>query len=103
MIDKVKSEIETLGFNQMIEGVMRTWPGQPNFNIDHCWLNIPWRLISYKNVERAFSDHNLVLVNLRMSTSSKGEIEMEWTFRTIKIELLQLIGHNLTVVITWTY
>ena len=66
MIDKIKTDIETLGFNQMVEGVTRTWPGQPDTNLDHCWLNTPWRLIAYRNTERAFSDHNLIWVNLHM-------------------------------------
>ena len=66
MIDKVKVDIETLGFNQMIDGATIIWKDQPDSNIDHCWLNSPWRLNFYKNVDRAASDHNLILINLGM-------------------------------------
>ena len=66
MVDKVKTEIETIGFNQMVADITRTWPGVPDSNIDHCWINTPWRFSSYKNLARAYSDHNLILIIFHM-------------------------------------
>ena len=72
MVDKVKLEIETLGFSQMIQGVTRTWPGQPDSNVDHCWMNTPGRMISFKNLDRASSDHNLILVVFKTKIKSRN-------------------------------
>ena len=44
MVDKIKAEIETLGFNQMVENPTRSWPGVPDSTIDHCWINTPWSI-----------------------------------------------------------
>ena len=45
MIDRVKTEIEILGFHQMVAGITRSMKGQPDSLLDHCWLNEPSRLI----------------------------------------------------------
>ena len=73
MVEKVKTQIETLGFSQMVQGVTRTWPGQPDSNLDHCWVNAPGRLISVKNLDRAASDHNLILVVFKTKIKTKNK------------------------------
>ena len=65
MVEKVKVEVETLGFQQMVQGPTRTLRDQPQSNLDHCWMNNPGRLIFHKNLERAYSDHNLILIQFR--------------------------------------
>ena len=65
MVDLVKEEIETLGFYQLVEGMTRCWNAQPDSLIDHCWSNVPQKLVYHKNVVRAFSDHNLIVENFR--------------------------------------
>ena len=65
MVDKTKDEIETLGFFQVIQGMTRSWSGQLDSQIDHCWTNAPQRLIFQKNLVRSFSDHNLLIISFR--------------------------------------
>ena len=65
MVDKIKQEIETLGFQQIVEGITRTWSGQPDSLLDHIWLNNMDRIIYKRNIVRSFSDHNLLLISLR--------------------------------------
>ena len=48
MVDKVKLEIETLGFHQMVKGITRAWNGKPDSCIYHCWMNTPARLFFCK-------------------------------------------------------
>ena len=65
MIDRVKIDIETEGFFQVVEGFTRSWNNQPDTLIDHCWLNVPAKVIYHRNLVRASSDHNMILVSLR--------------------------------------
>ena len=65
LIDKVKDEVESIGFVQMVEGATRSWSNQPDSQIDQCWLNAPIRLVHHKNLVRAFSDHNLIVTLVR--------------------------------------
>ena len=83
MVDRVKEDIETLGFGQIIQGVTRTWPGQPDSLIDQCWMNSLGRIIYYRNIERAFSDHNLIIVSFR--TKRRIEDKHEVVKREMKI------------------
>ena len=65
LTEKVKNEIETLGFHQMTRSFTRCWTGVPVSLIDHCWTNVPGRMTFEKNLVRASSDHNLVIVSFR--------------------------------------
>ena len=65
LIDKVKDEVETIGFVQLVEGATRSWSNQPDSLIDQCWLNAPIRLVHHKNLVRAFSDHNIIVTLVR--------------------------------------
>ena len=66
----------------MIPGVTRSWPGQPDSNLDHCWMNTPGRLVYFKNIDRSFSDHNLILVAFK--TKNKIQDSHEFTKRERK-------------------
>ena len=66
MIDSTKTQIETLGFTQMIREVTRSWPGKEDSIVDHFWTNDPDRVISLRNQVRAHSDHNMISTILRM-------------------------------------
>ena len=57
------------GFYQMVRGKTRSWPGVPDSLIDQCWMNCPTRLVYLKNLERSYSDHNLLLLSIRMKES----------------------------------
>ena len=73
MIEKIKLEIETLGFVQLVQGFTRTWPGNEDSCVDHFWSNGPERIISVQNLVRAGSDHNLIMAVVRMERESTGE------------------------------
>ena len=64
-VDKMKTDIETIGFHQQVTGFTRSWPGQPNSLIDHCWMNSPQKLIHCKNICKGYSDHNLTSISIR--------------------------------------
>ena len=66
MVDRVKSEMETCGFFQIIKGFTRTWPHQRDTAVDHCWSNSEDRVINHSNVVRAGSDHNVIAIRVRM-------------------------------------
>ena len=65
MVELVKNEIETLGYHQMVREITRSWPGQPDSIIDHIWMNFPGKLIYMRNIQRAYSDHNIILASIR--------------------------------------
>ena len=82
MVNKVKQDIETLGYYQMVSGATRTWPGQQDSLLDQVWLNCPGRKIYIKNLDRAFSDHNLVIVSLRTKNILEDRHDSEMRDRT---------------------
>ena len=45
MTNLVKTQIETLGFHQMVTGSTRFWPGTRPSLVDKCWTNCPERLL----------------------------------------------------------
>ena len=82
MVDRVKIEIETLGFHQLIPGATRTWPNQPDSNLDQLWMNTPERLVTFKNQDRAFSDHNMIMATFR--TKNRVQNIHDYTMRQRK-------------------
>ena len=60
----------------MIQGVTRTWKDQPDSNLDHCWMNNPGRLVYFRNLERAFSDHNMILIQIRTKNNLNDRQEI---------------------------
>ena len=65
MVDRVKAEIEPLGFYQMVNTHTRSWAHQSDSTVDHCWSNSPNRVISYTNNLCTYSDHNVITVLIR--------------------------------------
>ena len=65
MIEKVKLEVETLDFHQIVEKMTRSWNKQVDSTIDHIWMNNLNRLIYYRNIVRTYSDHNILLMSFR--------------------------------------
>ena len=65
LVEKVKLEVETLDFHQIVEGLTRSWNKQPDSLLDHIWMNKPSRMIYYRNVVRTYSDHNLLIMSFR--------------------------------------
>ena len=76
MIDMIKTQLETLGFAQLVTGVTRTWKGQTSSLLDHCWTNCGPRIASCRNIIRGYSDHNLVEVICRLKGLNKAPKEM---------------------------
>ena len=67
MTNLVKTQIETLGFHQMVTGSTRFWPGTRPSLVDKCWTNCPERLLKIRNETRASSDHNLQYFEIRIA------------------------------------
>ena len=79
MVELVKLEIETLGFNQQVTGNTWSLNGQPEGLLDHVWMNHPEKLIYINNNFRAFSDHNMIQLAIR--TKGKSEQPQEFIKR----------------------
>ena len=65
MVEKVKNEIEILGFQQIVDKFTRTWNEQPDSVLDHIWINRLEKVIYFRNITRTCSDHNLLVLSLR--------------------------------------
>ena len=65
MINLVKDEIAILGFSQQVDKITRSMEGQADSTLDHIWTNSPGRLIFTRNLQRTFSDHNLLWTTYR--------------------------------------
>ena len=68
MVDLVKSRIETLGFHQLVEGDTRFWRDTKSL-LDHCWTEVPNRILQSRNEMRTSSDHNMIQFSIRLSAS----------------------------------
>ena len=82
MIEEVKNTVETRGFYQVITGATRTWPGTQDSLIDHCWLNVPEKVILKYNICNTASDHNIIGINIRVKGLIKSNLEfmkIKWT------------------------
>ena len=76
MIERTKTEIETIGFLQLVSNVTRSWPGQADTCVDHIWTNSIDRIIAHANTVRANSDHNMISVFVRMKDKIQQRQEM---------------------------
>ena len=74
MVDRIRDGMESKGFTQVIKGHTRSWRGQTDSLVDHCWLDKPERLVSFANEDRASSDHNHISDIIR--TKDKLDAEM---------------------------
>ena len=66
MVQKVKDQIESIGFGQIITEETRFWVNQADSLIDHIWVNCADRILNHWNMSRAASDHNVILCNLSL-------------------------------------
>ena len=66
MVEDTRVLVENENFDQIVEGPTRFWEGQCQSLIDHCWVNIPDKVLECKNISRAAGDHNLVKVKYRL-------------------------------------
>ena len=83
MVQRTKDVIEEAGHTQIIKGKTRSWQGQNDSLIDHCWLDKPQRVISHQNDERGSSDHNHISIILRTKDRCFTAPEMKkrsWNF-----------------------
>ena len=81
MVELVKTEVEPLGFYQMVTNITRSWPQQEDSLVDHCWSNTENRVISYSNVLMTGSDHNLISVLVRMKDKMNTVQEVQRRLR----------------------
>ena len=70
MVEKTKAEIEMSGFTQLVKDVTRCWKNQVPSLIDHIWTNSPDRILSYQNLSRSVSDHNVIIVRVSLKESA---------------------------------
>ena len=47
MVNLVKTRIETIGFQQLVNGVTRCWPNQSDSLIDKIWVNCPDKIAKF--------------------------------------------------------
>ena len=75
MVNLLKDKIETENFEQYITKPTHFWTGTSSL-IDHIWSNCPDKILSMKNLDRAASDHNVVLVKIRTKgkDNNTGEV-----------------------------
>ena len=66
MTEMTKQQIELLGFHQLVRGDTRFCPNTVDSLVDHCWMNVPLKAASIRNISRARSDHNLLEVIIRV-------------------------------------
>ena len=66
MIENTKTTIGSSGFYQVIRGNTHTWPGAQDSLLDHCWVNVPEKVIATVNDDNAASDHNIIGIILRI-------------------------------------
>ena len=66
MVNLVKDQIETLNYNQIIQGPTRFWLDKAPSAIDQVWTSNPQKIISSINLTRAVGDHNLIGVKFRL-------------------------------------
>ena len=67
MTNMMKEQVELLGFNQLVKGDMRFWPGAAASLIDHCWTNALRKTVSVRNIVRPRGDHNLIELTIRVT------------------------------------
>ena len=60
MTNLMKHEIETLGYNQVIQNATRFWPNTDESLIDQIWTNRVDRISNIINQPRTVGDHNLI-------------------------------------------
>ena len=75
MVNITRTEIETIGFCQLVKGITRTWAQQTDSMLDLCWTNQPRRVSSCTNQVRAAGDHNMVLVNVNVKKMVESQQE----------------------------
>ena len=76
MVNLVKFEIETLGFQQLIQGPTRFGSQQSDSLIDKCWTNCPDRVMSTENILNGTTDHNIIKMVLRIKGKISTPIEI---------------------------
>ena len=72
MIELVQNEIEPKGFSQLITECTRSWADQPDSLLDHIWVNCPEKIVSHGNIVRAYSDHNIIHLNISTKNLRTG-------------------------------
>ena len=77
MVEKTQEWIETLGFLQVIRGYTRSWRGQEDSLLDHCWMLKPDLLVATTNEIRAKSDHNYISAILKMKEKPRKNPEIK--------------------------
>ena len=50
----MKDDIESEGFQQLVEEVTRSWPGVPSSTLDHIWTNTQESIMSIKKYSESF-------------------------------------------------
>ena len=66
LVEILKTDIQTLGFSQIVEGITRSWPYTEDSAIDQVWTNSVNRVLQWSNLTRGVADHNLIVLIIRL-------------------------------------
>ena len=77
MVNIIKSRIETLGYQQLIRGVTRSWPNQNDSLIDKIWVNCPDKIATTENIVNGTTDHNIVEVIIKIRGKICTPVEVQ--------------------------
>ena len=72
MVDELKYQVETRGFQQIINSHTRTWRQQADSLLDHIWTNCPIRTIKTWNEVRGSLDHNVIGIEIATKENKGG-------------------------------
>ena len=76
LVEMIKTDIETLGYSQVVEGVTRSWPYTADSAIYQVWTNSGNRILQCMNITRGVADHNLIVLIIRLSGQTNRPTEM---------------------------
>ena len=72
MIELVQTEIEPLGYIQLVGNITRAWKNQKDSIIDHIWTNCSDRVLKQTNDLRTLSDHNVIGMDISLKEIKLG-------------------------------
>ena len=75
MVDRVKDEISTKNFHQVVQGPTRFWEGTKPSLIDQCWGNNVQKISNVKNFTRGTADHNVIALTYRLKGNVMNSLE----------------------------
>ena len=76
MVNTMKTEIETLGYIQMVKNPTRFWINSTDSLLDQIWTKNPDKFIQCRNISRGVGDHNMIEAIIRIKGQNKKPSEI---------------------------